>query len=109
VTAGHVATFANSGQIQDGGTVSYTNFGINTNPCTTSGASGASCTTVVSLNKIEADTNYKVSCTGIGPSQFPYIGGVTKATGSVSVLTFNGTSNMAQASTYTEIDCVITR
>jgi hypothetical protein len=74
-------------------------------PCPTSGASYASCTNIINWPVAFADATYSVQCQGVGITNFPYIGGVTKAASSITVTTFNGTSNGAMISSFAEIDC----
>lgn len=83
------------------------NFGSTTTTCTTSGSSYAGCPITVPLNFTEPDTNYKASCSGVGPSGFPYVEGITKGTSSITVEIRNGTSNGATPSSYSEMDCVV--
>jgi hypothetical protein len=87
----------------------YTNWGLNSSPCATTSSGGATCTTLVNLNVAEPDTNYKVSCTGVGINGYPFMLGLTKGLTSVTVTTSNGSSSQAQVSSWNEIDCVVTR
>jgi hypothetical protein len=76
--------------------------------CSTSNAANATCTSTVTLSTTEPDTNYAVSCSGVGTiTGFPYIAGVAKNTGSVAVTISNGQGSAAEVSTYSEIDCTI--
>lgn len=84
------------------------NFGIKTGgTCSTTNSAGNTCTVSVNLNVSEPDTNYAVSCTGVGPTGAPFIQAVSKSTGSVTVTIVNGTASQAIVSTYSEMDCVI--
>lgn len=74
--------------------------------CSTTTSAYATCTSTVTLNSAEPDTNYSVACTGVGQTGAPHIAGVSKSTTSVTVTISNGTSNGAVASTFSEIDCV---
>lgn len=80
---------------------------VNSSVCTTGAGAGSSCTTTVSWPSNFADTGYRVTCGGIGPTQFPFYTGITsKLIGSVTVQITNGTSNEAQASTFSSIECI---
>lgn len=92
--------------------VPYTNGGKNTSVCSTGAGAGSSCTTSVTLARTEADTNYFVGVTCIGPSNFPL--GVWVATGgkgttAVNVELMNGSAGQAQISSCAELDVTITR
>lgn len=78
--------------------------------CLTAPHAFASCTSTVSFVRPEPDTNYAVSCSGVGPRGWPYILGVTsKGTQSVTVEIGNGSGPAAMASSFSEIDCTIAR
>lgn len=82
--------------------------GRNSTVCSTGAGAGASCTTTVTWNGgAFADTNYEASCSGIGPTQFPFYMGITsQLAASVTVQLTNGTASEAQISTFTAISCV---
>lgn len=84
---------------------------LTTGSCTTPASAFASCISTVSFFRTEPDTNYAISCTGSGITGWPYILGITggKGTSSVSVEIGNGSAAAAVASSYSEIDCTITR
>ncbi len=84
------------------------NFGRNGTVCSTALGSYSVCNTTVNLNFTEPDTNFSASCTGVGPSGHPHVEGITKGTSYVTVTISNGASNGAVASTYSELDCVVT-
>jgi hypothetical protein len=87
-------------------TANNLNYGSTTSVCSTSGNAGSICTSTVTLNSTEPDTNYVASCTGVTPSGYPFIRGIGKGTSSITVAIQNGTSNEAVVSTYAELDCV---
>lgn len=87
----------------------YSNGGSTTSVCSTTSSAGATCQTTVNLSRTEADTNYKVGATCVSPTQFPFIIGVSKSTGSVTVTLTNGQGNQAQVSTCAELDVTVTR
>ena len=73
--------------------------------CGTGARSGATCTTTVTWNNPFADTNYTVSCTGVGViSGVPLSGGlVAKTQASVIFQTVTATTEAAQ---YANVDCI---
>lgn len=78
--------------------------------CRTAAHAFASCTSMITLSRSEPDTNYAVSCMGVGPSGWPYVMGVvSKGTHSVMVQIGNGSGPAALASSFNEIDCTLTR
>lgn len=85
------------------------NSGRNTSVCSTGAGAGSTCSTAVSLDHTEPDTNYATSVTCVGPTQFPFILGVTKSTTQVTVTLVNGTASEAQVSTCAELDVVVSR
>ena len=104
--AGNPLCTDSNGGVTTTGCVS-THHGSSTSVCTTSGASFANCTFNVPWTVAEANTSYVAVCTGVGPTQFPYIVGIaSKSTTAVAVTIGNGTSNGAMASTYSEVDCI---
>lgn len=110
-TSGHLVSIDTNGNCVDSGVVSTAapNGGSTTSTCTTAASANATCTSTVNLSFTEPNTNYFVSCTGVGiASGFPYIATATKGTSSVTVTTSNGQGSAAVASSYTEIDCVVT-
>ena len=69
--------------------------------CTTAGSVGATCTTAsISLPTAEADTNYRVAVTGIGPTNVPVIQTVTKSNGSLTITIAALTAAAASFSSY---------
>src|SRR6185312_3632754 len=88
----------------------YENGGKLVGGCTTAAAAFATCTDTVTFFRTEPDTNYAVTCSGIGPTGFPWIQSLnSKGTGGVGVTTTNGSAAAALASSFSEIDCTITR
>lgn len=82
--------------------------GRNNTVCSTGAGAGASCTTVVTWNGgAFADANYEFSCSGVGPTQFPfYTGATAQVAASVTIQITNGTASEAQISTFNSISCV---
>lgn len=82
--------------------------GRNSSVCSTGAGAGASCTTTITWNSgAFADTNYEASCSGIGPTQFPFYTGITsQLAASVTVQITNGTASEAQISTFSSISCI---
>lgn len=107
-TGAALCTDANGGATTTGCPVFPTvQAAVNSSVCTTGTAAGSSCTTTVSWPSNFADTNYRASCSGVGPTQFPFYTGITsKAVGSVTVQITNGTASEAQASTFSSIECI---
>jgi hypothetical protein len=89
----------------------HTNHAILTGgSCATTNVAGNVCSGTISLAATEADTNYAVSCTGVSPSNFPLAIWITsKGTTSISYEIVNGTASQAMISSFSEIDCTITR
>ena len=84
-----------------------THHGSSTSVCTTSGSSYATCSFTLNWTVAEAGTSYVATCTGVNPTQFPYIVGYqSRTTSGITVIIGNGTSNGAMASTYGEVDCI---
>lgn len=79
--------------------------GTNSSVCSTTTGAGNTCTTTITITPTQADTAYIPSCTGVGVSGAPYIAGVSKATGSITVTISNGQGSQAVVSTYSEVDC----
>lgn len=78
--------------------------------CLTAPHAFASCTSTVIFVRPEQDTNYAISCVGVGPRGWPYILGVTsKGTDSVTIEIGNGSGPAAMASSFNEIDCTVAR
>jgi len=74
--------------------------------CSTAGSVGATCTTAsISLPTAEADTNYRVAVTGIGPTNVPVIQTVTKSNSS---LTITIAALTAAAATFASYDITVT-
>jgi hypothetical protein len=106
-TAANLCTDANGGATTSGCTFPAIQVAVNSSVCTTSSVAGSSCTTTVSWPSNFADTSYRASCSGVGPTQFPFYTGITsKAVGSVTVQITNGTASEAQASTFSSIECI---
>lgn len=76
-----------------------------TTTCTTAATINTPCTTAaITLPVAEADTNYRVSCTGLGPAQFPQVQTVTKSNTTFTITLNNLT---AAAASYTSFDCIV--
>jgi hypothetical protein len=76
-----------------------------TTTCTTAATAGATCTTAaISLPVAEADTSYRVTCTGKGPTNVPVVGWTTNS--SASQFTITIVAITAAAATFTSYDCV---
>lgn len=77
-----------------------------TTTCTTAATINTPCTTAaISLPVGYADTNYRVSLTGLGVTTFPQIQTVTKSNGSFTITLNNLT---AAAASYTSFDVIVT-
>jgi hypothetical protein len=88
----------------------YTNWASTTTVCSTTNVSGNTCTTTVPLNVTEANTAYKASCSGVGTiTGYPFIIGIAKGTTSITVTITNGSASEAVVSTWSEVNCVVTR
>ncbi len=77
----------------------------------TGGSAGATTTCTLSLNTSEINTGYQAVCTGGGViTGYPImLGWTSKGTTTITVEYSNGTNNMATASGWSEVDCIITR
>lgn len=76
-----------------------------TTTCTTAASAGATCTTAaISLPVGEADTSYRVSCTGKGPTNVPTV--VSTANSSATQFTITIAALTAAAASYSSYDCV---
>jgi hypothetical protein len=76
-----------------------------TTTCTTAGSVGATCTTgAISLPVAEADTSYRVTCTGKGPTAVPVIS--TIANSSATQFTITIAALTAVAASFTSFDCI---
>jgi hypothetical protein len=76
-----------------------------TTTCTTAATINTPCTTAaITLPVGYADTNYRVSCTGLSPTQFPQIQTVTKSNATFTITLNNLT---AAAASYTSFDCSV--
>jgi hypothetical protein len=84
---------------------SLISLGKNSSVCSTTGAAGNTCTTIVAIAPVQPDTLYIANCTGVTPTQYPFIIGVSKAVGSITVTISNGSAGQAQISTFAELDC----
>lgn len=72
--------------------------------CTTAATINTPCTTAsITLPTGYADTNYRLSCTGLGVTQFPQIQTVTKSNTTFTITLNNLT---AAAASYTSFDCM---
>lgn len=89
----------------------YSNGGRNSSVCSTAppNTAGATCTTTVTLDRTEPDTNYHASIGCISQTQFPFIIGYTKTTTSVIVTLANGTGNEAFTATCGSLEVTVTR
>lgn len=75
-------------------------------PCSTTNTANNTCNNVISWPSSFADTNYSVTCMGIGATNFPFIPyAQSKSTTQVSVVTSNGQGSAAAVSSFGEIDC----
>jgi hypothetical protein len=79
--------------------------GTNSSVCSTTNSAGATCSTVVNISPNQSDTLYIANCSGISPTQFPFIIGLSKSLTSITVTISNGTASQAQISTFAELDC----
>lgn len=71
--------------------------------CTTAATINTPCTTAaITLPVAYADTNYRVACQGLGPTQFPQLQTVTKSNTTFTITLNNLT---AAAASYTSFDC----
>jgi len=71
--------------------------------CTTAASAGAVCTTAaITLPVAYADTNYRVSCTGLAPTNVPVVESVAKSN---STFTIKIAALTAAAATYASYDC----
>jgi hypothetical protein len=59
----------------------------------------------VNISPNQSDTLYIANCSGISPTQFPFIIGLSKSLTSITVTISNGTASQAQISTFAELDC----
>lgn len=72
--------------------------------CSTTGSAGNICTTAsISLPVGYSDTNYRLFCEGVGPTQTPVISYMTKSNTSFTISVMTVTANV---STYTSFDCL---
>jgi hypothetical protein len=73
--------------------------------CTTGAAIGAICTTgTITLPFAEQDTNYRLVCTGLGPTNVPIVQTVTKSSASFTITIAALTAAAASFSSY---DCIL--
>jgi hypothetical protein len=80
--------------------------GTNGSVCTTGTSNGATCTTSVTITPTQPDTSYIANCSGTGAiTGYPFIIGLSKAIGSITVTISNGAAAQAVASTISELDC----
>ena len=79
--------------------------GTSTSVCSTTNSAGATCSTSVPISPNQVDTLYIANCTGVNPTQYPFIIGVNKGLTSITVTISNGSSSQAQISTFAELDC----
>lgn len=82
--------------------------GTNSSVCSTTTGAGNECSTSVSISPNQPDTLYIATCSGITPTGYPFIIGLSKATGSITVTISNGTASQAVVSTVAELDCQAT-
>jgi hypothetical protein len=76
-----------------------------TTTCTTAGSVGATCTTgAISLPVAEADTSYRVTCTGKGPTAVPVISTITNSSATQFTITIAALT--AVGASFTSFDCI---
>lgn len=77
-----------------------------TTTCTTGASVGANCTTAaITLPVAEADTAYRVNCTGKGPTNVPTVGWITNSSATQFTITIAALT--AAAASFTSYDCVV--
>jgi len=77
-----------------------------TTTCTTAASVGATCTTAaITLPVAQADTNYRIACTGKGITNVPTIVAVTNS--SVSQFTITIAALTAAAASFASYDCLV--
>jgi hypothetical protein len=77
-----------------------------TTTCTTAGSVGATCTTgAISLPVVEADTSYRVTCTGKGLTNVPVVVATTNSSASQFTITIAALT--AAAASFASYDCVV--
>jgi hypothetical protein len=73
--------------------------------CSTGATINTPCTTAeITLPVGYSDTNYRVSCTGLGPTNFPQLQTVTKSNTAFTITVNNST---AAPASYTSFDCIV--
>jgi hypothetical protein len=73
--------------------------------CSTGATINTPCTTAeITLPVGYSDTNYRVSCTGLGPTNFPQLQTVTKSNTAFTITVNNLT---AAPASYTSFDCIV--
>jgi hypothetical protein len=73
--------------------------------CTTAGSVGAICTTgAITLPVAYADTNYRASCTGQGPTNVPIVQTITKSN---TTFTITVAALTAAAANFSNYDCIV--
>lgn len=73
--------------------------------CSTSGVIDNTCTTAsITLPVAEADTNYRIACTGIGPTNIPVVETITKSN---TTFTITIASLTAAVATFASYDCIV--
>jgi hypothetical protein len=76
-----------------------------TTTCTTAATAGATCTTAaITLPVAYSDGNYRLSCTGVGPTNVPTMLGPTKSNGS---FTLTIAAVTAAAASWNSFDCTV--
>jgi hypothetical protein len=76
-----------------------------TTTCTTAASAGATCTTAaITLPVAEADTSYRIACTGKGPKNVPTVVATTNSSATQFTITIAAIT--AAAATYSSYDCV---
>lgn len=72
--------------------------------CTTGASIGATCTTgAITLPVVYSDTNYRLSCTGLGPTNVPIVQTYTKSN---ATFTITVAALTAAAASFTSYDCI---
>lgn len=91
------------------GGLNIVNGGDTASVCSTGAGAGSTCTSTVTLDFTEPNTNYHASCNGTGAvTGFPFIQAITKGTSSITVTLVNGTASQATVSTYAGLSCTVT-
>ena len=79
---------------------------VSAGSCSTAGTAAAKCTTTLTWGSAYASTAYSATCTLIEPvTGAPYLEGIAKANGSVTVTISNGQGSQAVVSSANSIEC----